>query len=140
MEGGRIDPKRMCIWGTSFGGYAALMSAARELDLFKCAISAAGASNLVLTRKWGDTHRTRWGRRYLDEAVGDDEAALYEQSPVKPVARIRAGVLLVHGHHDHRVSFERARAMEEAMKKPVNRWRLGISPTKAMASTDTRIS
>lgn len=115
--GGRIDPKRMCIWGTSFGGYASLMSVAREPDLFKCAISTAGASNLVLTRKWGDTHQSRWGRHYLDEAVGDDEAKLYEQSPVKHIDKIRSAVLLVHGHHDHRVSFEHARTMETAMSK-----------------------
>lgn len=114
---GRVDPARVCLWGTSFGGYASLMGVAREPDLFRCAISTAGATNLVVTRKWGDTQRTAWGRRYLDEAVGDDEQALFEQSPVRHVDRIRAPLLLVHGQHDDRVSFEHARAMVAAMEK-----------------------
>jgi dipeptidyl aminopeptidase/acylaminoacyl peptidase len=114
---GRVDGTRVCLWGTSFGGYAALMGVAREPDLFRCAISTAGATNLVVTRKWGDTQRTAWGRRYLDEAVGDDEQVLFEQSPVRHVDRIRAPLLLVHGQHDDRVSFEHARAMVAAMEK-----------------------
>lgn len=114
---GRIDGTRVCLWGTSFGGYASLMGVAREPDLYRCAISTAGATNLIVTRKWGDTQRTAWGRRYLDEAVGDDEHALFEQSPVRHVDRIRAPLLLVHGQHDDRVSFEHARAMVAAMEK-----------------------
>lgn len=117
MAGGRIDPKRVCIWGSSFGGYAALMGVEREPDLYRCAISTAGPTNLIITRKWGDTHQSEWGRHYLDEAVGDDEATLYEQSPVKHVAKIKVPVLLVHGNHDQRVSFEHARAMVAAMEK-----------------------
>jgi dipeptidyl aminopeptidase/acylaminoacyl peptidase len=117
MASGRIDPHRVCLWGTSFGGYASLMGVAREPDLYRCAISTAGATNLIITRKWGDTRRSEWGRHYLDEAVGDDEAALLEQSPVRHVDRIRAPLLLVHGQHDQRVSFEHARAMVAAMQK-----------------------
>jgi dipeptidyl aminopeptidase/acylaminoacyl peptidase len=117
MAGGRIDPKRVCLWGTSFGGYASLMGVVREPDLYRCAISTAGPTNLVITRKWGDTHQSEWGRHYLDEAVGDNEVALYEQSPVKHVAKIKVPVLLVHGDHDQRVSFEHARAMVAAMEK-----------------------
>ncbi len=117
MNGGRIDPKRVCIWGTSFGGYAALRGVTREPDLYRCAVSTAGATNLNITRKWGDIQQSEWGRNYLDEAVGDDEKALFDQSPVKHVAAIKAKVLLVHGNHDKRVSFEHARAMVAAMEK-----------------------
>ena len=117
MAGGRVDPQRVCVWGTSFGGYAALMGVAREPGLYRCAISTSGPTDLLITRKWGDTHQSRWGRHFLDEAVGDDDAALHEQSPVKHVGRIDVPVLLVHGRHDARVSFEHARAMVAAMEK-----------------------
>lgn len=117
IASGRIDPSRICIWGTSFGGYAALMGVAREPDLYRCAVSTAGATNLVTTRSWGDTQRSRSGRAYLDEAVGTDPALLFDQSPVKFAAGITAPVLLVHGNHDPRVSFEHARAMVAAMRK-----------------------
>jgi dipeptidyl aminopeptidase/acylaminoacyl peptidase len=117
MTSGRVDPSRACLWGTSFGGYASLMGVVREPDLYRCAISTAGATHLIITRKWGDTRRSEWGRRYLDEAVGDERRALLEQSPVRHVDRIRVPLLLVHGQHDDRVSFEHARAMVAAMEK-----------------------
>jgi dipeptidyl aminopeptidase/acylaminoacyl peptidase len=114
---GRVDPQKICIFGTSFGGYAALMGAIREPDLYRCAISTAGVTSLPLMRKWGDIQRSESGRNYLNMAVGDDEKALYDQSPVKYAADIRVPILLVHGNHDQRVSFEHARAMVAAMEK-----------------------
>ena len=117
MASGRVDPRRACLWGSSFGGYAALMGVVREPDLYRCAISTSGPANLIISRKWGDTHRSAYGRHYLDEAVGDDEKVLYAQSPIAHVDRIRAAVLLVHGRHDDRVSFEHAKAMVAAMEK-----------------------
>jgi dipeptidyl aminopeptidase/acylaminoacyl peptidase len=117
QAGGRVDPERICIWGTSFGGYAALMGVAREPGLYRCAISTSGPTDLSIARKWGDIQQSRWGRRYLDEAVGEDRASLRAQSPATHAARIDAPVLLVHGRHDPRVSFEHARAMVAAMEK-----------------------
>jgi len=43
---GEVDPNRMCVYGASFGGYSALMLAAREPDLFKCAVGYAGVYDL----------------------------------------------------------------------------------------------
>ncbi len=41
-KSGRIDPKRVCIMGGSYGGYAALWGAIRNPDRYRCAISMAG--------------------------------------------------------------------------------------------------
>ncbi|MCC7247934.1 MAG: S9 family peptidase [Lysobacter sp.] len=114
---GKIDPQRICIFGTSYGGYAALMGVVREPTLYRCAISTAGATDLNITRKWGDTHQTEGGRHYLDTYIGEDPAELFENSPLKHVAKIQVPVLLVHGEHDPRVSFEHAKAMQAAMQK-----------------------
>jgi len=43
---GYADPERICIAGASYGGYAALMGAIKEPDLYKCAISVNGATDL----------------------------------------------------------------------------------------------
>lgn len=122
MQQPGIDPKRVCIWGSSFGGYAALMGAAKAPALYRCAISTSGPTNLEITRKWGDIHRSKWGRHFLDTAVGSDTAKLFDQSPLKYVDDIQVPILLVHGEHDQRVSFEHAKAFADAMmraKKPL---------------------
>jgi dienelactone hydrolase len=113
----KIDPERICIFGSSYGGYAALMGVAREPDLYRCAISTAGVTDLNLMRKWGDIQRRKSGRHYLDTQIGDDTNALYEHSPTKHAGKIDAKVLLIHGEHDQRVSFEHAKAMQAALEK-----------------------
>ena len=45
-EIGMIDPKRVCILGASYGGYAAMRAAQRDGGRFRCAISYAGVSDL----------------------------------------------------------------------------------------------
>ena len=112
---GQVDPARICIWGTSFGGYAALQGTIREPGLYRCAISTSGPTDLRLLRRWGETHRIRYGRRYLDDAVGRGNDALAAQSPLRNVAQMQADVLLVHGEHDTRVPFEHARRLQRAM-------------------------
>ena len=47
---GIADPKRVCIAGWGFGGYAALLGAARNSDLYKCSISIGGVADLEMLR------------------------------------------------------------------------------------------
>ena len=108
---------RTCIWGSSYGGYAALMGAVRAPELYQCVVATAAVTDLNLSRKWGDIRRSRHGRKYLDRAVGEDPRQLREISPVAHADRIRADVLLIHGKRDQRVSFEHAKAMLAAFEK-----------------------
>lgn len=114
---GKIDGSRICIWGSSYGGYAALMGVAQSPDLYKCAIATAAVSDLSIMRKWGDTHQTREGRAFLDRSVGSDPKELTKYSPVTYASSIKADVLLIHGLRDQRVSFEHAKAMRSALEK-----------------------
>lgn len=106
-----IDGARTCIFGSSYGGYAALMGIAREPGLYRCAISTAGVTDLKMQWRWGDVQRSRWGRTYLDEALGRDQKALHEASPVRFAAQFTTPLMLVHGVHDERVPFEHARSL-----------------------------
>lgn len=114
---GHGDAGTICIWGSSYGGYAALMGAAREPDLYRCLIATAAVTDLNLSWRWGDTRRSRWGRHFMAQAIGTDQKELHELSPVKHAASIRADVLLVHGKRDSRVSFEHAKAMLAAFER-----------------------
>ena len=119
---GHAEAGRICIWGTSYGGYAALMGAVREPDLYKCVVATAAVTDLNISWKWGSVQRSRWGRHFMEHSIGKDPKQLREVSPVKHAGSIRADVLLVHGKRDSRVSFEHAKAMLAAFelaKKPI---------------------
>ncbi|MCB1601999.1 MAG: S9 family peptidase [Lysobacterales bacterium] len=116
-EQGHVDAERVCIFGASYGGYAALMSAAREPDMYRCAISYAGLSDLSLMYKRGDISDSAYGENYLKLAIGKDEAQLKDYSPVHHAADIKAAVMLIHGGEDQRVPPIHAQQMKAALEK-----------------------
>jgi len=117
IERGHADGQRVCILGASYGGYAAMMSAAREPDMFRCAISYAGLSDLRLMYKRGDIRRSQYGENYLKRAIGEDETELADFSPVNHAADIKAAVMLIHGGEDQRVPPIHAQQMKAALEK-----------------------
>ncbi len=122
IDNGHADGRRVCALGASFGGYAALMMAAREPTMFRCAVSYVGVSDLQLMHKRGDIKDTRYGKNYLKDVIGDDATQLGEYSPVNHADQIKAAVMLIHGGEDVRVPLDHAQRMRAAMKqagKPV---------------------
>ena len=119
---GIADPARVCVVGASYGGYAALAGAALTPDLYKCAVSIAGVSDLedfIVWRKrnWGSKSE---GYLYWLKAIGDPDASeqrLREVSPQAQVASIRIPVLLIHGSEDYVVPIAQSKAMKRALDK-----------------------
>jgi dipeptidyl aminopeptidase/acylaminoacyl peptidase len=104
------DPDRICIMGGSYGGYAALIGAARYPEVFRCAISIAGISDLnkLMTQKGN----------YLNRAlIGDNAGDLKATSPVTYVKDIRIPVFLAHGTKDTNVPYSQSDDMYDALKK-----------------------
>ncbi len=119
---------RICIYGGSFGGYSALMGAAREPSLYRCAIGLAGIYDLELMYSSADIPETKSGRRYLEKAIGTDKEELRRFSPVYLAAKIEAPVLLIHGTQDWRADFSQAKRMKAALEsahKPLEWMKLG---------------
>lgn len=117
LSQGLASPGRICIFGASYGGYAALMGVAREPDLYRCAVGYAGVYDLEMMRSTGDIPDSRAGRNYLDEALGDDVAQLRSRSPTHLASSIKAPVFLVHGTADIRADFDQAQAMKTALER-----------------------
>lgn len=112
---GHADAERICIYGASYGGYAALMGVAREPDLYRCAVGYVGVYDLPLMR----TQDRRGGtsmRTWLDEWIGTDTAQLSARSPTRLADRIQAPVLLVAGGEDEIAPVEHTRRMERALR------------------------
>ena len=121
VEQGIADPKRICVYGGSYGGYAAMWALVKTPDLFKCGISLAGVSDLAyMFKDDSDVNDTPHGRLWRRATIGDPRARAQqfdEVSPLKNAARIRAPLLLAHGMRDGRVPVEHSEKMVDAMRK-----------------------
>ena len=114
------DPQRICIFGYSYGAYSALMGAAREPTLYRCAIGAAGIYDLDLLDTTGDVRGTRAGMAYMRHVIGDDAEELAARSPAQQASRIAARVLLMHGSDDRRAPPAHAHRMRDALQSSGN--------------------
>jgi dipeptidyl aminopeptidase/acylaminoacyl peptidase len=110
------DPKRVCVFGASFGGYSAMMTVIRAPGMFKCAIGEAGIYDLAMMYDKGDIKERTAGRNYLEQAIGQDPSELTANSPDKLADKIDVPVLLIHGEADERAPFAQAKAMRAALE------------------------
>ncbi len=113
---GRADPAKICIYGASYGAYAALMGAAREPGLYRCAAGYVGVYDLPMMHTTGDIQRTGSGSTYLKEWLGDPKQ-LAGVSPVNLAERIKVPVFLAAGGEDERAPIQHTRRMEAALQK-----------------------
>ena len=109
------DPQRICLYGASYGGYAALMGAAKEPDLYRCAAGYVGVYDLELMHKQ-KSRSARWMGTYMDDWVGDDRARLVDVSPTALASRIRVPVFLAAGGKDEIAPQAHSERMEKALK------------------------
>jgi dipeptidyl aminopeptidase/acylaminoacyl peptidase len=111
----KVDGNRVCAYGASYGGYAALMSVIRAPDMFKCTIGYVGIYNLHYAFSHSDTIMMERGKSYLEKVLGTDDAILDEFSPINHVNEIKANVMLLHGEKDARVPVINAEKMHEKL-------------------------
>jgi dipeptidyl aminopeptidase/acylaminoacyl peptidase len=126
---GVADPKRICIVGMSYGGYAALAGAAFTPKLYSCAVSVNGISDLqALMQEEVPMYGT--GVRYISSAqswwterIGSPtDSALEKRSPIHAVSAIVAPILIVYGTGDGVVANSQSEKMAKALTsagKPV---------------------
>lgn len=117
INDGNVAQDKVCIYGASYGGYAAMMAAITEPDLYKCAIGYVGVYDLNLMFSDGDIPRFWGGKEYLEKVLGKDEAVLNKYSPVNHADKLKAKIMLIHGVEDRRVPIKHANKMRKALKK-----------------------
>ena len=115
---GIADPDRVAIVGWSYGGYAALQSAATYPALYKSVVAIAPVTDLATLKK--DT--SFYGRsEYVENFIGSGPY-IERGSPLQNASSIRVPVLLAHGDLDTNVKFHQSQMMYDALKsrgKPV---------------------
>jgi dipeptidyl aminopeptidase/acylaminoacyl peptidase len=117
IKQGIIDRDRICIYGGSYGGYAALMGVIREPDLYKCAIGYVGVYSLPEMKESGDIPKRESGRKFLDMVHGKDLKDMQDRSPSFNVDKIKARLFIAHGKDDVRVPMEQYEALTDALDK-----------------------
>ena len=122
---GMIDPSKVCIVGSSYGGYAALAGVAMEPDVYRCAVSISGVSDLraMLNSEarlsGGQESRNptiRYWNRFMG-AEGSSDTLLDARSPAHLVSAINDPVLLIHGRDDTVVPYQQSVIMRDAMRR-----------------------
>ena len=109
---GIADPNRLAIVGWSYGGYAALQSAAVEPGLYKAVVAIAPVTDLEMTKKEAEGFTNR---DIVQQFIGDGPH-IREGSPLQVADRIKAPVLLAHGDMDANVGVRQSDRMLEALK------------------------
>ena len=115
IDQGIVDPARLAIVGWSYGGYAALTGVEKQPQLYRCAVSIAGVSDLAQMAR--DDERFYGGKASAGDAMGTDPDSLREQSPLIHAGDIRVPVLLVHGDDDYTVLVDHSKAMDRELAR-----------------------
>jgi dienelactone hydrolase len=117
---GLADPKRTCIAGASYGGYATLMGLVRYGDLYRCGVAWAAVADIQMNYDlWWSDADDDWKGYGMPVLVGDpvkDAAQFVATSPLQQAARIKRPLLLAHGGIDRRVPIEHAERLRDALE------------------------
>lgn len=121
---GVADPKRICIAGASYGGYATLMGLVNDPGLYKCGVNWVGVTdiNLMYNDSWSyrSDMTDDWRKHGMPVRIGDkvkDAAQLKATSPIEQAARINQPLLMAYGGHDVRVPLHHGKKFLDAVQR-----------------------
>lgn len=118
IKEGIANPKRIAIYGISYGGYATLAGLAFTPDLYTCGVDVVGPSNLFTVLEDMPAYWESM-RRMMYEMMGDpevDKELLREASPLFHVDNIKKPLFVVQGAKDPRVPQREADQIVQALR------------------------
>lgn len=148
VDQGLVDPRRVCIAGASYGGYAVLMGLVNDPQVYRCGVDWVGVTDIELmyTARWSDIDEATIWRDYgMPKLVGDreaDAAQLKATSPLQNAGRIHAPLLLAYGGKDTRVPKEHGVKFRDALLKQPGadvQWVLYDDEGHGWRNVDTRL-
>jgi len=116
---GIVDRARVCIMGSSYGGYAAIWGAMRSPDRYRCVISFAGPSDLRAMVRYDRRFFTaqRYARQFEQQIEGEQGSDLNAISPVRHPELLRVPALIAHGERDVVVPVDQSRRLVRELQR-----------------------
>jgi dipeptidyl aminopeptidase/acylaminoacyl peptidase len=112
----KADPKRLAVYGGSYGGFMVLSAVTQYPDLWAAGIDVVGIANFVtFLTNTGPYRRTHRAAEYGN--LKEHREFLEKISPIKHVDRIRCPMMVIHGANDPRVPIGEAEQIVAALKK-----------------------
>lgn len=111
-----VDPKRIGVWGGSYGGYLTALALSRAPDLFAAGVDFHGVHDWSTLRNF-DVTSDVGGNPEAIEAVGRAARLAFDSSPMASVKTWKAPVLLIHGDDDRNVAFSQTVMLVEALRE-----------------------
>ena len=115
---GTVDMKRVAIFGSSYGGYAAMAGATLDTGVYTCAVAVAGISDIksfidfqIQNSETSNSTRVLYWKQFLGDQKHWDDV-----SPAKQATKSSCPVLLIHGTDDTVVPIDQSQRMERALK------------------------
>ena len=130
------DPRRVCVYGGSYGAFAALSSVIKTPELYQCAAGYAGVYDLTMMYD-SDIPFVPAGMAYLKQVLGTDEASLKAQSPAYNADKIQVPIFIAHGGQDERAPISHAESLRDAMDQHGVSYEWMIEPDEGHGFYDT---
>lgn len=117
---GLAETGRACVYGESYGGFVAMTAAVTSPDLYKCAISGAGVSDLLQMMEWQgnreglDSETYKYWQMHIGDPIADN-AKLIATSPARNIGAKVTPLLLIHGDSDGVVPIAQSKTMYDAL-------------------------
>ena len=110
------DGKRTCIYGISYGGFAAIAAATQAPELYQCVATQAGLYDMNKTSWEAWLKQFKGRQRWIDEYYGP-RSIRESQSPGKMIEHIAAPVMILHGEIDEVVPIDHAHSLEKDLQR-----------------------
>src|SRR5438270_2838144 len=120
VEKGISDPKRIGIFGGSYGGYATLAGVAFTPDVYAAAVDLFGPSHLITLLEsippYWESARKTFNTRMGDPTTPEGKALLKERSPLNSADKIKTPLLIAQGANDPRVNHAESEQIVVALR------------------------
>ncbi|HSG65655.1 MAG TPA: prolyl oligopeptidase family serine peptidase, partial [Gammaproteobacteria bacterium] len=121
IDEGIADPDRICIYGASYGGYAAMVGVTSTPELYRCAVNYVGAVDLrELYAYWSSGPIASGIEAWFRRAIGDpraDRERLAATSPINALDGLDIPLFVIHGRRDPRVPVAQAAALTRELRR-----------------------